>query len=297
MSALLDAASPFHAGERAVQARAGVRERAELVGRRMMQPGLPDDHARFFSELSLVLAGAADASGRVWATLLAGHPGFASARGPSGLYLEALPGWGDPLRGHLTPGAHVGLLGFDPATRRRNRASGAVVNTDDRGMLLELAQSFGNCPKHITPRAPRFIGPPTDVHTPRAVHAEGAELSLEASSWIARADTFFIASANPSGGALHGVDVSHRGGPPGFVRQEAGALVWVEYPGNNFFNTLGNLELSPAAGLLFLDLEGGGLLWLTGEARAGMNGAVRELRFVIGEGRRVDGALPIRWSA
>jgi hypothetical protein len=45
-----------------------------------------------------------------------------------------------------------------------------------------------------------------------------------------------------------------------------GTLLFPDYPGNNMFNTLGNLAGYPKAGLLFVDFEGGDLLQLTGRA-------------------------------
>jgi len=64
-----------------------------------------------------------------------------------------------------------------------------------------------------------------------------------------------------------GADASHRGGLPGFVRVESvNRLVFPDYRGNRMFNTLGNLELSPRAGLLFPDFTTGDALQLSGRA-------------------------------
>ena len=87
------------------------------------------------------------------------------------------------------------------------------------------------------------------LETRTALNADDKEL-------IARADTFFIATA-----VADGADVSHRGGKPGFLRlEEDGALSWPDYAGNNFFNTLGNIEANSAAGLLIPDWETGRVL-------------------------------------
>jgi predicted pyridoxine 5'-phosphate oxidase superfamily flavin-nucleotide-binding protein len=89
-------------------------------------------------------------------------------------------------------------------------------------------------------------------------------LSRGQQAMIAAADTFFIASFHPEGGA----DASHRGGAPGFVRVlDESTLAFGDYPGNNMFNTLGNLTAQPRAGLLFLDFAEGAVLQLTGRAR------------------------------
>ena len=80
-------------------------------------------------------------------------------------------------------------------------------------------------------------------------------------AWIAAADTLFVASAHPQQGA----DASHRGGRPGFVQIVADNNLRIpDYSGNSMFNTLGNFESYPRAGLAFLDFERGRLLQLTG---------------------------------
>jgi hypothetical protein len=84
---------------------------------------------------------------------------------------------------------------------------------------------------------------------------------------MAAADTFFIASANPGGN----LDASHRGGQPGFVRRR-GEQLWIpDYRGNSMFNTLGNLAVNPAAGLLFIDFAAGESLQLTGTTAIDLN--------------------------
>lgn len=51
-----------------------------------------------------------------------------------------------------------------------------------------------------------------------------------------------------------GVDISHRGGLPGFIHIENdNRLLIPDYSDNHFFNTLGNLAANPKAGLLFID--------------------------------------------
>ena len=109
-------------------------------------------------------------------------------------------------------------------------------------------------------------------------------------------------------GAADGVDISHRGGRPGFIRvaEEDGATVLTlpDFRGNNAFNTLGNIALEPRAGLLVVDFASGDLLSLTGEGMVIWDG--EELRSFAGAQRllklRVTGgllrpaAIPLRWS-
>ncbi len=63
-------ASPYHAGEQAIQSQAGVRERAERMGRMMIRDFMPDQHRVFFAELPFIIVGSLDPRGRPWASIL-----------------------------------------------------------------------------------------------------------------------------------------------------------------------------------------------------------------------------------
>ena len=101
-------------------------------------------------------------------------------------------------------------------------------------------------------------------------------------------------------GAASGSDVSHRGGPPGFVQLAAdrGTLRWADYIGNDMFNTLGNILSNGEAALLFIDFARGGTLRLTGTASIdladrSLPGAQRALAFRIERWAHERAALPV----
>lgn len=316
------AAPAFHAGEQALQARLGVRERMAEIGALVLRDHMPDQHRELFEKLPTLLLGALDpASGRPWATLLAGLPGFVHTPDARHMQIAAEPDADDPVLARLQPGAAVGVLGLEPHTRRRNRMNGRLLaHGADGSLSLAVQQSFGNCPKYIQARRPLPLAPQARVRAP--AQALGPGLDAAARALIARSDSLFIASAaapqaQAGAQAWQGVDVSHRGGEPGFVRmqeegvgEEGGGLTLLlpDYPGNQFFNTLGNLALHPWAGLLFVDYEQGGLLHLSaraellwpGEPGADLSpwpGAQRLLRLRVAAGLWRAGALPWRWSA
>ena len=291
----------MHAGEREVQQRAGVHERSAVVMQHAIRVAMPEQHIELFEKLPTVLVGSLDAQGRPWASVLAGWPGFMHAHDAQHLRIEALPLGGDPLA--LQAGMPLGLLGIEPHTRRRNRMNGTVVALDSHGFTVQVDQSFGNCPKYIQARVPRWV----QRGTPPAAQAESTQLSDAARRLVSEADTLFIASATPQArghAGADGVDVSHRGGLPGFVRLsegESGATVLriPDYRGNNFFNTLGNLAANPLAGLLFIAHDSGDLLHLTGHTEVWWSddATQREIRFTVDAGLWRAQALPLSWSA
>ncbi len=308
----------FHPGEQALQARVGVRERMAAVGAMVLRDHMPDQHRELFERLPTLLLGTLDEQGQPWATMLAGPPGFVHTPDGQHMQIATAPDSADPVLTQLAPGAAVGVLGLEPHTRRRNRMNGRVTAFGDQGqgqgqglgqgLGVEVVKSFGNCPKYIQARQP---GLRSALVAPGPVQRLGAELDAAAVARVQHADTLFIASASaprPGAGTSEGVDVSYRGGEPGFVHvaHTAGGVVLSlpDYPGNQFFNTLGNLALHPLAGLLVVDYEEGGLLHIAAQAevlwddaaRAPWPGAQRVLRLTVQRALWRPQVLPWRWT-
>ncbi|MGW6856283.1 pyridoxamine 5'-phosphate oxidase family protein [Streptomyces xanthophaeus] len=265
--------SGYHWGSLAVQEQLGVRDLAEHVGR-SIGTGIKDVAAAFLGLQPHLVVGAADAQGRIWASLLTGAPGFVRATGPDRITVTGGLPAGDPLAGALaTAGTRVGTIALDPRTRRRMRLNGTLEVTG-RGFAVRAEQVFANCPKYLQKRSPLRLVAEGD-----GVVRRGAGLSPGAQRAVAAADTFFVATAQDGGGA----DASHRGGLPGFVQVLSPVeLAWPDYPGNAMFLTLGNLTADPRAGLLFPDWESGAVLQLSGRARTefGADGS-RTVRFQV----------------
>ena len=292
----------FHAGEQALQAQVGARERLAEIGPLVIRDHMPEQHRAFFAQLPFLIVGSLDAQGQPWASVLAAPVGFLQTPDAQHLHVAARPDAADPLHGALAEGAALGLLGIEPHSRRRNRMNGRVASADERGFTVAVSQSFGNCPKYIHVRRAepvgRVAGPPQRMDV----------LDAAARAMIANADTFFVASAHPhtapGSARAEGVDVSHRGGPAGFVRIDGDVLTVPDYAGNRFFNTLGNLMLAPQAGLLFVDFETGDLLQVAARAElvldgpelATFEGAERLLKLQVMSALRRPAALPLAWA-
>lgn len=300
---------PFHDGEIAVQMRVGVHEHMAEVGGRVMRTAMPEQHRELFQKLPMMLVGSLDAQRRPWASMVVGAPGFIHAPDDRHLRFNTAPLPGDPLAAQLAAGMPLGLLGIEPHTRRRNRMNGTVEQVDATGFTVAVDQSFGNCPQYIQARRPSWVE--TANEPPLSL---GPALHDRALALIRRSDTLFIATASAEArghAGAQGVDVSHRGGPPGFVRVDVKPatsrtiLTLPDYRGNFMFNTLGNIAANPRAGLFFFDPSTGDVLQATGNAGivwdeaqiAAFPGAQRLLQVHIDEALWRPAALPLRWSA
>jgi predicted pyridoxine 5'-phosphate oxidase superfamily flavin-nucleotide-binding protein len=281
-------ASPFHQGELEAQALAGESSRGAGI-----REFMPDQHRDFFALLPYLFAAGRDAQGRPIATVLTGPEGFVTSPTPQELAIAALPASGDPADAALSAGAPIGLLGLDLRTRRRNRANGVISERDGSGLRLAISQSFGNCAKYIQIRQHEF------EPAAAAVTEERGGLDAATGLLIAEADTLFIASGSESG-----LDISHRGGRPGFVQIEGDRLTIPDFAGNSYFNTFGNLLREPETSLLFIDFAEGDVLQLQGMAQiiwggpelASFEGAKRLLQVEVTRAWRRKAALSLRWS-
>jgi len=163
----------------------------------------------------------------------------------------------------------VGLLFIDLSTRRRYRVNGRVEDPEADPLMVRVAEAYPNCPKYIQRR--HLLVEPLGSSQQDDVQA-GGQLTRAQQELLARADTLFLASANPRGD----LDASHRGGAAGFVSVLDERALWVpDYAGNSMFNTLGNLRLESRAGLLFIDFDQADSLQLAGAVEVDLGADTR----------------------
>ena len=234
-----------------MQERAGVRALADRVGR-IINAEIPPVAAAFVAAQPFVIVSTVDATGQPTASLLGGPPGFASAEDARTLTIA--PAFGHDVFDDIDATGVIGLLAIDLATRRRMRVNGTAVRRGD-SIVVTTREVYSNCPQYIRPRA----------FAPRSLREASRDI-------IASADTFFLATAHPNRGA----DASHRGGAV-HVKSPT-RLSWPDLPGNNMFNSLGNLLVNPRCGLLFVDFDRAAALRLRGRAEV-RGDAEREVVF------------------
>ena len=283
--------SEFHEGELAVQQLAGVRAEADRLAGMLAPPHLDGGPARFLGERTFAALTGRDEEGRLWTSPLVGPPGFLDATATT-LQIHALPLPGDPLR-DLPAGQPVGLIVMDFARRRRLRVNGVLAERNAERPARRRRAGLRQLPE-VHPAATPRRGCRTG-RWPRA-SARGTTLSAAQRALLARTETFFLGTTHPE----RGVDTSHRGGPPGFVRVEDGGLWWPDYPGNNMFSSFGNLAVDDTAAVLVPDFAAGTSLQLSGRATVEWlppgsvgddGGTGRRVRFVVQQ--VVSGALPV----
>ncbi len=253
----------YHEGELRIQQLDGVLQEAKHIGRAISHT-IIRGALKFIAQQSMVVLGSVDDDQNVWASVLFGRPGFMTAPDEKTVEFDlsqAGINQHDPFWTNIEQNPRVGMLLIELATRRRLRINGEVARPSADRLLLALvvAESYPNCPKYIQRR--RMTVQALDEPNAYSMRHDGDALGDDQRALIQAADTFFVASAHPH----HGVDASHRGGPPGFVNVVNERTLRIpDYVGNSMFNTLGNFSANPRAGLVFLDFDRGRTLQLIG---------------------------------
>ncbi|MFT2092849.1 pyridoxamine 5'-phosphate oxidase family protein [Paraglaciecola sp. 2405UD69-4] len=253
--------SVWHKGEVSIQKQAGTYERMAEIGPKFIREFMPEQDRDFFSALTMIYIGYVDHSGQIRASILFGAANFIQSPTNTELIINTQHTLGDLITDDIKLGDRVGLLGIEFDTKRRNRANAIVTDVNQKSIRLSILQSYGNCPKYIQPKS--FVRNHSYGEFPLATDQC---LNQADKDFISSADAFFIASYFDDGSQDNksGADISHRGGSAGFVSiNSKGQLLIDDYPGNGFFNTLGNLLENPTASLLFCDWQNGHALHLT----------------------------------
>ena len=253
--------SPFHEGELQVQQQVGETQSARKNGR-IIASAIAQNAIEFMEQQPMVVLGSIDDQQNLWASVLLGSPGFAKAVNSQKIELnltQIFRNFDEPFWINIQHHSQVGLLFIDLENRRRLRINGRIINQNNEHLQISVEESYPNCSKYIQRRQLVQMKTSNSIARKR----QGEQLEPEQQMLITSADTFFVASAYPS----RGVDTSHRGGNPGFVRVlDDKTLRIPDYVGNSMFNTLGNFVVNPRAGLVFLDFQNHLILQLTGEA-------------------------------
>lgn len=250
----------FHSGERTVHDLLGVQKIANSAST-MIQQTLPKKFMNFLNGQNSFVMSSMDQRGRVWSSFLAGNPGIIQAIEADIVKINTKINEGDPLFLNILQHKEVGILVIDFASRIRIRINGKVsIVYPDGNFEIKIEQVFGNCPKYIQAR--RFEYKAVEEIVNKKLHPRNT-LNKKQQNWISESDTFIIASASSE----EKMDISHRGGMPGFVHViNEKTIIFPDYAGNMLFNTLRNIVQNPNVGLLFFDFNTGGTLQTTGEA-------------------------------
>jgi hypothetical protein len=236
----------YHAGQIEVQTEANTRPVAEMLADWVGPLG------EFTMGADLIVL-AARVDGAFEFATLSGAPPLVEPGDDGTSLLFPAPMFAQPEDGDTRL---VGGIAISLAERRRARINGAM--TCDYEPVLQAHEGFTNCRKYIIPSLALEDG----LHLGPQLRSEVALDDPWLADVVGRCETAFLASVSPQGQP----DVSHRGGPPGWLQLDAssGRLAWPEYVGDGMFKSAGNVRACPDLALVAIDLESGDAVQING---------------------------------
>ncbi|KIK39445.1 hypothetical protein CY34DRAFT_89195 [Suillus luteus UH-Slu-Lm8-n1] len=282
----LPALRGWHPGEQAVQAIIHLPERVAITA---IVDRLPEQHRIFHTtRLHFLPVTTLDQQGRPWASFLCsndGTPGFISSPTDALLMVKARLWPGDPIIQNCSVQLHdekplFSGIGLEVSTRRRNKFAGHISSVSfrdlDADFTFGVTQALGLCPKYINIRsiAP-FRGASPRLIYERFQLGDEERLPDDVIAFIHAADTAFLGTSYVAAKEDENiypsrVGTNHRGGRPGFVRvkpSDGKTLVLPNYAGNRMMNSLGDIHITPVAGIVFPSFSNGSILHITGKAQ------------------------------
>lgn len=262
--------NPFHEGEIKIQELTGDRLIA-LANGSSVKDEILTAALSFVERQPLAVVASRAADGSLWSSVLFGRPGFVRAVDTHEVRIDLngahlIPG--DPVLQNLQDDPRVGMLMIELDTRRRLKINGDIVKIDAAEIVIAVRESFPLCPKYIQRRKVRL---PADLDMDAMETGGpvfGTVLGAAEKAIITSADTLFCATANPHG---H-LDLSHRGGRPGFARIIGDTELRIpDFAGNGMFNSFGNLQLDDHTGVIAIDFASRQVLQMSGRAQVLLN--------------------------
>lgn len=232
----------YHQGHLAVQSEAQTTEVAERLAD-WIGP------AAAFAECADLVVLASQVDGRLEFTVISGEPPVVRVANDSPFTLELAD---QTARNSLKPGSYGGLV-ISMATARRARINGQVQD----GKLV-ATETFTLCRKYIAPSVPTSNAPLVGPSRREPIELRDSDIA----DILTRAETALVASISPSGLP----DVSHRGGPPGFIdfTPDTAVVAWPEFVGDGVFKTAGNMRVNGEFTLMIPDFGDGSAIELSG---------------------------------
>ncbi|KAI1612944.1 hypothetical protein EDD36DRAFT_250742 [Exophiala viscosa] len=201
------------------------------------------------------------------------------------------------LAGRIIAGALNATMATEEGAQAADKSG--TGQAGEMQLVAKIDQVLPNCPKYLNKK--KIV---SSTPSPRLL-STSTRLVERAVNIIRKADLFFLSSAHKH----KDMDCNHRGGPPGFLRVQqpedpvkGSTIVWPEYSGNNLYQTLGNLETTPHAGLCVPDFETGDVLYVTGDTETLVGAEASHViaksnlavRLMVTDVRLVENGLPFR---
>jgi len=234
----------FHEGEFHIQETMGVRKDSDALAS-MIRDTLPFIAKGFLQNLKFCVLTLLINENELYSIVVYDEINFIDIRNDSSLIIDLNKKSYLPLSFSNKNDLKIGLLGIDFEQAMRIRINGKAKILNNK-IIVSIQEAYANCPKYIKKR----IYKQSEKKLLIQHIIKSQKITKEFSHVISNTETFFLSTYHDKKGA----DISHKGGDKGFIKVVSPtAIQFIDMPGNNLFNSLGNIYTNTLVNLLFID--------------------------------------------
>jgi predicted pyridoxine 5'-phosphate oxidase superfamily flavin-nucleotide-binding protein len=247
----------YHDGEKSIQEQMGVRDKAESLNS-MFYKELPVVASQFLESLNFCVI-TFSSENEIFSSVVSDIKPFIEILNTKEILIDLGKSSFIPKNILETKDLNIGLIGLEFENRMRIRVNGkGTIENNKLHLLIDVA--YSNCPRFINDR--KIMGN-IDFFDDSKVDKYFI-LEKACKKIIENADTFFLGTSHKNGDA----DISHKGGKKGFLKVVSPTeLEFDDFPGNNMYNTLGNIHINPNVSIVVIDFSNNDVLHINGIAK------------------------------
>lgn len=246
----------YHEGERFVQEQMGVRDKSESLNS-MFYKELPVVAAQFLKDLNFAVI-SFPINNKSFSCVVSDIKPFIEILNTKEVLIDLEKSSFIPKEIIQKKNLNIGFIGLEFENRMRIRVNGkGKIKGNKLHLFIDVV--YSNCPKHINNR--KIISEFDTFYESKIFTSE--ILDKKSKKILENADTFFLGTRHKNGDA----DVSHKGGKKGFLKVLSPSIFeFDDFPGNNMYNTLGNIHTNPNVSILVIDFTNNDILHISGTA-------------------------------
>ena len=247
----------FHEGEYHIQEIMGVRKSSDTLSS-MIKDNIPPIAAKFLKDLNFCIITISTKKDDLFTYTVYNHNNFIEVLNQSQITINLENHSYIPKKFYNIENINIGMIGlnFEKAMRIRINGKGQIKSNK---LYFSIDEIYSNCPKYIKRRV---LQKNTKNLEKQTIQKEKI-LNEKIINIISNIDTFFIATSHKE----KGLDVSHKGGEKGFLKViQTHQLSFEDVPGNNLYNTIGNIYTNPNINIFFIDFKNNNTYHLKGIA-------------------------------
>ena len=236
----------FHKGEQHIQEVMSVTNQANTLSS-MIQNSIPNIASKFLEALRFCVVSLNISANNLFTCVIYNQDSFIEVLDNKTITVDLKYSSHIPEIFFQEKNLNIGMIGLDFSSAKRIRINGTAKICDDK-IIININEIYSNCPKYIKRRV---LKSNYELLGKQRIHSQD-KIDNELTKIISKSDEFFLSSSHKE----KGLDVSYKGGEKGFITVlNSNQLQFDDLPGNNLYNSLGNIHTNEYINMFFIDYK------------------------------------------